>query len=60
MDKGFDFGAELVRVSESQNLARRLGANLLGQRVHSWAIKHMASLSTEALRELMAIITEDQ
>ena len=58
MDETFDFGAQLAEITKSQNIARRLGANLLGQRVHGWAIKHMAAIPTAALAELMAIIKE--
>ena len=60
MDKGtFDFGGALESITESQNIARKLDANMLAQRVHSWALRHAASLSDGALDELMAILTED-
>ncbi len=54
----FDFGAELNRVTETQNLARRLGAAQMGTAVWGWATKHAAEIPLTALTELMAIITE--
>ena len=60
MDKiGFDFGDALASITESQNIARKLGSNMLAQRVHSWALRNVAILPPAPLAELMAILTED-
>lgn len=53
-----DLAAEFASVIQSQVVAQKLGANLMGQRVHSWATKHYRNIPLPAFEELMAIITE--
>jgi len=54
----FDFGAELNRVTEAQDLARRLGVAQAGNEVLRWATKHAMDIPPPALKELMALITD--
>ena len=54
----FDIAAEMDAMVRSQNIARRLGANLLGQRVNDWMMKNLHTLTVEQVKELSAIITE--
>lgn len=58
-EDSFNFGAALANITHSQNIARRLGANMLAQRVTSWAMRNTAILPHAQLVGLMAILTED-
>ena len=55
-----DLAAEIESVKESQEVARKLGMNLMGQRVHAWMLKHVLSLTLEQVRELTTIIKETE
>ena len=56
----FDLAAEMDAVLHSQEVARKLGANLQGQRVLGWMYKWIGNLPNNAVKELIDIVTKDQ
>ena len=55
-----DLETEITKVNESQEIARKLGMNLMGRRVHAWMLKHIQSLTLDQVRELTTIIKETE
>ena len=55
-----DLETEITKVNESQEIARKLGMNLMGLRVHAWMLKHIQSLTLDQVRELTTIIKETE